>query len=1528
MSKRITSFLVGALAVVLLGSTANAQLPTRQQIKQKAVTMKAHKGHRNVIADEFAAKYPLVAKYQSQVTARKAAPAQVGNMFRIGNKAVLPGTPKFRPVAQAPLLAPAAAEILVNCIYYPEYEADPENRFPQMVQISTGTGYSEVVAEPTNDYYGTATGVYGPNGGSLQEETYWNAYLEQYWYWYFPTLYKVNTEDWASEQYDLEEFSLMALYDCATAKDGSVYGVFYNADGSAIEWGKADYEAATRTTIATANILPLMLGITSDNVLYAIDGNGDLYKVDATTGEETLVGNTGLDVTYLSTGEIDQATNTFYVFPCDADGNTSLYTVNLEDATVAKIADYPGLEFVNAAILPPLADDNAPAAVENVNINFADGQLDGSASFTLPTTTFAGDPLTGILHWAVTIGDVVYVEGDDEAGKNINVTLNGVPEGMQKFIITASNAVGKGAPVKIKKWIGFDQPKAPTNVNFTIGEDSVATVTWDAPTEGVHNGFLGHLSYNVYRKQAGVIMQVAELQTPTIFTEKINVTEASSIYYYVQAVNYNNATNTAYALAQNEGGFTQSNNIVFGGAFELDKCFAFWDEADTDLFKIENANADGSTWAFDGNYAVYSYDWDNAADDWLIAPAVKVKAGEIYLVHIAASGYRTSSYSERLEIKAGYGQTAADMTITALEPTDITADYYNYDWQMLEGEFFATEDGDLNVGIHAISDANQYYLRIGYLCVEKGPALTNPAAPVVTAVPAEKGGLSATVTVKAPATKINGEPYEGTIDHIDLLRDDAVVYTWTNVTPGTDLVVEDAVPASGFYTYQAIPYENAVDRGLKSNKATVFIGVDQPDLVEEVNVTDEVEYGRIKVDWTKVSNVGVNGGYVDADNAWYYIYLNEGNGWYLHDSIQGRTRIFTPYDTTVGDQRLLTVGVSTDNQYVMYDNLVVGKPYEVPFLESGELEHFTLVDASGDDVNFEQYTSESYDENGYSIAMTADNPGAFAAYETGKISLLGTEKPVLFFNYMVSNDAEPIKVYVETMDGYKQVLQKNETSGLTELVDYATFEVEETDEWQEASIDLSNFTGWTYVRIRIEFPLEDDGDYAILDNVNVFDLLEDNLTLLNLKAPETIKLGETAQITFDVENFGQNTAADYTVNVTVDGQTVFTETVADSIATLEKKSFTAQYPTNIFTEPGDKEIVVNVDFVDDNILDNTASEVITVKAPNAALASNLRATTVGNTTTVAWDAPAETTPEAYTESFEDQSVFPAFSIGGITAEQPYGAIGEWTMYDGNGTTVGGFSAYQWENYNAPHAFQVLNAPAIGDDFAGYYPANTGDQYMATFFLMDGTACDKWLISPEQPGVAQTIKFMYRGISTNYPESFEVLASSTDNKVESFTLVQGFYDTSDVAWTEVSVDLPEGTRYFAIRYVAADMFGLYIDDVTYLAGAAEIVGYNVYVDGELVGNTAETTFNVMDINNGSHNVAVTVLYANGVESLPVSITVNEGVVTMPTAIDVIEAAGEAVDIYTIDGKLVRSKATNAEGLKAGVYVINRVKAVVK
>ena len=158
-------------------------------------------------------------------------------------------------------------------------------------------------------------------------------------------------------------------------------------------------------------------------------------------------------------------------------------------------------------------------------------------------------------------------------------------------------------------------------------------------------------------------------------------------------------------------------------------------EADFNQFTVIDSNGDRfsssyfdwGTWNYlykagEGPYgpdypdhcAGYTSDEDHDADDWLITPALALKAGNTYKVtyKVRAHWARTP---ERLEVKYGTAATAAGMTQTLMARTDIAnAEYVEY-----SQELTPVADGTYYIGFHAVSDADNMILYLDDISVKK-----------------------------------------------------------------------------------------------------------------------------------------------------------------------------------------------------------------------------------------------------------------------------------------------------------------------------------------------------------------------------------------------------------------------------------------------------------------------------------------------------------------------------------------------------------------------------------------------------------------------------------------------------------------------------------------------------------------------------------------------------------------------------------------------------------------------------------------
>ena len=547
---------------------------------------------------------------------------------------------------------------------------------------------------------------------------------------------------------------------------------------------------------------------------------------------------------------------------------------------------------------------------------------------------------------------------------------------------------------------------------------------------------------------------------------------------------------------------------------------------------------------------------------------------------------------------------------------------------------------------------------------------------------------------------------------------------------------------------------------------------------------------------------------------------------------------------------------------------------------------------------------------------------------SGKLDLEGLAHPTLIFD-VASPDIRSITVIGSVDGGEFTVLQDNIQVG---------------NSYTQVKVPLTALQGGRYARIGLlaEYadaseidPWEGEvvylGDMLLVDNIHIADLYQHDLSIA-VTAPSSVVAGNTASITITVTNEGENAANGFEVLLTAGDKQLQDVTPNQTLAPFESWTQTVDFPTSVLDEAGDVEIVARVVYdLDQQPANNEAQASITIVEPALPAPTDLHVDKMsgGNDLALSWTAPDTDGAMRVTEDFEDTEVFPEFSLGGITASQHNGAFGDWSLYDGNGLMCYSFTGFDVPNLGYPMAWMVFNSMYEGfpEEVGSVYEPHSGNQLLMSTCVSDGDPIpetDHWLISPELMGNEQEISFFARTITDAYGgETFEVLYSTSDSDIDSFISLEyaWLYETD---WTEFTFVLPEGTKYFAIRHTAQDIFGLLLDDITFERGTSAPVGYNIYVDGELVGSTTDTAYDLpaSGLSNGQHSFAVTAVYEGGKESAPAT-----AVIDITSGINEITLDGQPVDIYTIDGRLVRRQATSLEGLK-GIYLIGNKKVYVK
>ncbi|MDO4159582.1 MAG: choice-of-anchor J domain-containing protein [Prevotellaceae bacterium] len=1397
-------------------------------------------------------------------------------------------------------------ELLGNVVYKASWPTDSPEYGIYKFNASSPITVSEVAVN----------GIVSNAGGAFVDDEYHSIYLDTSYasigyYALYHTAY--SSDDWSitTSRESLRDFTLAAIETAVYNETETVYGEFYTSNMSGIEFGIADYNAKTRTTIGTATNVYVALGITSDKVMYGVANDGNLYRIDTTTGEETLVGATGLVISnsegryYGQSGEIDQTTNTFYWAAIDINGNSALYTIDLTTGAASKISDFPdGEEIYSLSISYPDAEDGAPAAATDLAVAFDGASLSGTISFTAPSVTFGGASMTGDLTYKVYVDGDVIKEGTANVGETISEDITVDTPDTYKFMVIFSNSVGNGAKAKLTKYVGHDTPDVVSDVVLSVNKETgEANLSWTAPSKGLNGGYIGDITYTVVRYPDNVT--VATGLTETSFSEVLDAVTMTSYSYGVTAVNGTKASAE-----------TKSNGEILGSVVVPPYLETFDDESSMGLFTVIDNNNDGSTWAYNSHNVAYNYNSYNSGDDWLITPPIQLEANKVYTVSFNAHSY-INYYPERIEVKYGNSNNPDNLTNVILPVTDLTSQSDH----IYSADIVTNDAQMLYVGFHALSDPDMFAIIVDDIAVSAGLSASTPDSVTnVLIVPSANGDLTATISFNAPKVAYSGAELTS-LTKIEIERNGTLVKTFENPVPGESLSFTDETDVNGTNTYTFTAYnEDGVGR---KKEVSAYIGYDIPAMVQNIKAADN--FTSIKLDWDKISSVGASGGVVDPDQVTYNVYSLSVNSYGNTDTLRIASVKDNTYsveiNTTEGEQDLIQYGLNAENKAgkgaLNYSAVVLsGAPYLLPVNESvsgGKITYLWYTDYTGNSI-FDVTTSASSDNDKGCFILSPKDANDIAWINSGKISLAGATNPEVVFDHY-STPGEPLKLTVEFQKPNGDILDVKtiDYSSMTGEAKWITENIKFTDEYKSLPYVLVNF------RVNVE---GDAYSSLYIDNISIRDVYQYDLSV-SVTAPEKLSKGQTGNLNVKVSNQGDNTISNYTIKVSDGDKEIASYNETEAIASFANKEYTIPYETSVFDDASEANIKVDVttdiDLYEDN---NTAYATIALYGSDLATPSNVTATetSVGEIT-VNWVCPS-TTIETKTEDFESYDPW--------TIDE----FGDWTTIDVDGGLANAlFQNTSYPHQGEPFAFMIFNPE---DMFEGCVEANptlaphSGNQYASAVYTTDPSTgdwlnSDNWLISPILPGTAQTISFWARTGNYYYYESFDVLYSTSGTEISDFTKLGSTYSLTDSDWKQITVDLPEGTTHFAIHHNTSyyDSFFFMIDDITYTTGAAAPIGYNIYRDEVKVGNTAAdvTTYVDSSVPEGNHNYSVTAVYSNG-ESSPVSASIT----TVIESLNVENS--ETYTVYTLDGKLIGRDLDSLKKLNKGVYIINNKKVEIK
>lgn len=964
------------------------------------------------------------------------------------------------------------------------------------------------------------------------------------------------------------------------------------------------------------------------------------------------------------------------------------------------------------------------------------------------------------------------------------------------------------------------------------------------------------------------------------------------------------------------------------------------------LFTTFNNNGDEYHWFIENGRARLESNAEMAADDWLVTPGIFLTAGKSYDVTVEAYSGILNEW-ETMSVMAGTECSIAAMTDELLPPTELQW-IIRDDRRFLSMTYEPRADGTYYIGIHCTSPADRYYLNVADIAVKHQVAVAPPAAPVdFTVVPEPTGNLTAQITFKAPAVDSEGAPLEAeNLTKVAIYRNNVEIESFTEVAPGEEMGIGDVVDAPGTYRYSAIAYGKEGERGPVA-AATVYVGPNITTAPTNVVLTESAtEPGMVTLTW-QCPATDVDGNAVNPANVTYMVCEYTGDSFpVIAEGIEGTSYTFRAVED--GEQAFKTYVVAAVTARGFSDpgvasTTAVGTPYELPKKQSftpDDLSDFIIATATSSSLYGQWYvytddeSIKSQDADGYWAAFVGENVGVYGQLVTGKVNIpADAAHPVVSFWIckLAENAANTFKTYV-LVDGSWVELPTPSMADFT------------STGWNCVMLPLPASCLGKTVQVLIQPEIVTHQGVPV-DNIRLYDMPARDLAISSLRVPALVEPDGEFQVSFTVANLGSETIApeDYTVKLFVDDKLVENyETV--EMPSGKALSFAHNHKFTL-CDPDNHSVRVEVEHAGDaDQTSNVASSDFVLNLPTFPVPTSLTGEALNNMLLLSWIAPdlMAGDPVTVVEGFEDYDPW---------ATELY----NWTLVDEDQAGCGNFAGHPIPclGQGDPCGFFVFSYRELyGDDNSWGGKPHTGDRALASFYIGEvGKVKSDWAISPLLSGNAQRISFFGQSYSSYKPEKFEVLVSSTGKAPTDFTVIAEandgrtlIDDVPGLGWGHYEYDLPEGTRYFAIRSTgdAGETFMLEIDDVTMeIAPESQslvLTGYNVYRNGAKLNMQPVTTTSYIDTE-GPSNVGsryhVTAVYDRG-ESRVSEPYINTalGIENVTGTADSFRASGlhgailvenaqAPVHVYTPDGRLIATApAASRQTIPAapGLYLL--------
>ncbi|MCM1006166.1 MAG: choice-of-anchor J domain-containing protein [Prevotella sp.] len=960
----------------------------------------------------------------------------------------------------------------------------------------------------------------------------------------------------------------------------------------------------------------------------------------------------------------------------------------------------------------------------------------------------------------------------------------------------------------------------------------------------------------------------------------------------------------------------------------------FATETDFNHFTSIDGNKDGIEWTYvnhgNNGWARMSFNADKQMDDWLISAPVRLEVGKSYYVSIEAAS-NGASYPERFELKLGKEPTAESMTKTIMSATEVT------DTQIKEfGEYvYVTSPGIYYIGLHGISNPGMYHLDVFKFSVSE-PIMGMAPGTVenLVAIPGENGALTATLKFTAPQVTFNGNVLES-IEKIEISRNSEVVKTIANPTPGDEIQVVDEVNVSGTYNYSVRAYNSS---GVGNPVETsLYIGVDYPAAPSAIAVNEsKTNPGEVTISWSAV-NADINGN--NLNNVTYNVY--DCSGSVAQPLATGISATEYTYRAISAGQKFFQYAVEavsergTLEESVIYSTLIpVGKAYD-GYMESFadcKLSYVLGVTTSIGGGKWTMYNDtkfkdvKSYDNDNGFFDLEGQYAGCAQGFYTGKISLEQIESSILsFYMYRFSDtDANTLTISA------REVGELNYTE-----LGKTVANTLPANGWNRVLIDLSEYDG-KEIQLMFDGVIKSYTNLPI-DNIKVGSIVNHDLAINAISAPQRVNAGAQYEVSVDVANYGTLTASGWKINLYAD------DALLNSISGPEiAPGQSTSVSLTCTMSPIAVEAVnhhAELEYAADEADANNVSETITVYPIENLLpaVTDLKGKAISQSSNeLTWSEPDMSAGvcEPVYNNFEDGESYADF-------------YKDWIFLDMDESPIGGFNDVEYPiSVGTTQSFWIHDSSYIDGIYNEGFAAHSGTKCLASLYRLDNGTVDDWVISPELPGIAQTISFWARSYTKDYPEIIEIRYSTGSVETDDFIEIKSIISVP-ASWTQYYVELPQGAKRFAIRSVAKSSFMLMLDDFSYTATTDELTlkGYNIYRDGTRINEKTitETTYVDNNLSTKEHEYIVTAVYEEG-ESRGSNVVMIDNAASLNDiyggimvnggkgSITVEGATGVYLTIASIDGMVIYAGTPDDDltlNVTQGVYLVkagNTVKSV--